>query len=485
MLKQGLIFIFLTIARTSPAQLSQKFDSLFIAFNKEGLFEGAVLIADDTGVVYQKAFGIANHEHKIPNSLNTVYGIGSISKSFTAMVVLQLVQQGKLDIDALINTYLPEYRKDVGNKVTIRHLLTHSSGIPSYTALPNVWEDSMQLSYTSSYILKNFGSRDLEFAPGTNYKYGNTGYFILAMIIERVTGKHLAEVLKDNIFTPLNMFRSGIYDNKKPVENKANGYYRLGNQYINEPYIHNLNTFGASGVHSTVYDLYLWDKALYTQQLLSGENMRLYTSSHCKIEPNYAYGFGWEFTRTGIGVNDTIATMEHSGAIRAFRANIFRIPAEKKCVILLSNCANQSAYELFENSMKIFRGVNWVSPKSLIADTLYSVMQKKSISDATLVYKNLEKTDSISFDLSSGSLELLGERLMLLKNYEAATAIFQLAVNENPNYTYGYYYLGRAFEKWGKISQALKAYETAVSKDKNSRPGIDAAFQIAWLKNKE
>src|SRR5690606_19918568 len=313
---KGLFILFLLLANQNLlAQLPQKFDSLLKAYHQNGLFDGTVLIADETGVVYQNAFGIANHDHQIPNTINTVFGIGSLSKPFTSMLVLKLIQEGKLGFDVPICNYLPEYRKDIGSKVTIRHLLTHTSGIPSYTALPNVWEDSMQLIYTSDYILKNFSSRDLEFEPGTKYKYGNTGYFIMAMIIERMTGKSLAEALRENIFLPLNMSNSGLHDNKTPLENKARGYYRLGNQYINESYIYNLNTFGASGVHSTVNDLYIWDRALYTDQLLSEDNMKLYTSPHFNVASDYAYGFGWEFTSLPLAKDDTLKTMEHSGAI--------------------------------------------------------------------------------------------------------------------------------------------------------------------------
>lgn len=480
-----ILFICLMLAnQISLAQLPQKFDSLFNAFYKNGLFEGNVLIADATGVVYQRSLGFANHDHKILNTSNSVFGIGSLSKPFTAMLVLRLIQEGKLGFDTPISKYLPEYRSDIGTKVTIRHLLTHASGIPSYTALPNVWEDSMQLSYTPLYILKSFGSRDLEFEPGTKYKYGNTGYFILAIIIERVTGKHLAEVLNEHIFIPLSMSSSGINDNRKPLKNKASGYYRLGNEYINEPYIFNLNTYGASGVHSTATDLFLWDRALYTHKLLSKENMQLYISPQYKVEKDYAYGFGWEFTRLGLAKSDTIETMEHSGAIRGFRANMFRIPSERKCVILLSNSADQSSYELFENIMHIFRGRKWSEPKKLLSDTLFNVIKGTSVDRAIQLYKTLKATDSTEYDYSSYALELLGERLLMLSMYSEAAAIFQLAVNEYPLYTYGYLYMGRAYEKSGKIKEAVIAYQKAVTEGKNSRPAIDAAFQLKHLKTR-
>ncbi|HEU4471908.1 MAG TPA: serine hydrolase, partial [Flavisolibacter sp.] len=476
-----LIFFFILIYQNLFAQLPQKFDSLLACYHQNGLFNGAVIIADKDGIVYQKAFGLANIDHKVPNTINTVFGIGSMSKAFTAMLVLQLIQDGTLQFDAPVSRFLPEYRTDVGNKVSIRHLLTHTSGIPSYTALPNIWEDSLQTSYTSHYILKNFGSKDLEFEPGTRYKYGNTGYFMLAMIIERILGKQMNDVLRENTFNPLKMTGSGIDDNRRPIANKANGYYRLGSQYINEPYIYNLNSYGASGVHSTVYDLYLWDRALYTNQLLSEEYMQLYTSPKYEVEPGYAYGFGWEFTRLGLAKNDTVETMEHSGAIRGFRSAIYRVPAEKKCVILLSNAADQSGHEIFENIMQVFRGRKWIAPKRLLADTLYGVMQAASVQKAIQVYQSLKKTDSLNYDFSSYSLELLGERLLMLSSYAEAAAIFQLALNEFPNYTYGYLYLGRAYEKWGKYKEAIVAYQKAVDQDKNSRPGKDAAFQLKRL----
>lgn len=483
MLTKSCFLISLLIVKVSSAQLSQKFDSLFQSYHEKGLFEGTALIADSSGIVFHKSFGIANHDYKIPIDNNTIFRLGSLEKQFTAMLALQLVEKGKLSLTGKISDYLSKYRKETGSKVTIEQLLTHTSGIPNYTALPNLWNDSLQLTYQPEYILRNFCSGNLEFKPGTKYKYSNTDYFILAQILEQVTGKPLAVLLKENILLPAGMKQTGLDDTKSPLQNRSLGYYRLADSYVNEPYIYAPNAIGAASIYSTAYDLYLWDRILYTDKLLSPANMKSYHSPHFTIAPDYAYGFGWEFTRTGITANDTIETMEHSGAIRAFRAVIFRIPGEKKCIILLSNCASQSGYDLFENIMKMLRGGNWKEPKPLLADTLYRVMQSTSISNVILVYKNLKKIDSTAFDFSSSSLELLGERLLLLQNYEAATAIFQLAVEETPKYTYGYFYLGKAFEKWGKLKKAIEAYETAVIKDKDSRPGIDAAFQIRYLKN--
>ncbi len=481
-MKRSILFFLTTIISNGIfAQLHQQFDSLLNAYHKIGLFDGCVLIADERGIQFQEGYGYSNHDHKVPNDLNTVFGIGSMSKSFTAMVILQMIQDGDVKFEDPVIMHLPEYRNDIADKVTIRHLLTHTSGIPSYTALPHVWEDSMQTAYTSQYILKNFGSGDLEFKPGSKYNYGNTGYFILAMIIERLKGKSLGAVLQQQVFDPLKMKNSGINDNRRIIMNKANGYYRLGNEYINESYIFNLNTLGASGVHSTITDLFNWDRALYRRQLLNEEYMRLYTSPFYKVAPDYSYGYGWEFSRLPLEVNDTIEIMGHSGAIRGFRSVIFRIPSERKCIILLSNAANQSGYDIFEGIMQIFRGREWQQPKKILGDTLFLAINEVSIEHAVKLYKTLKSGAPGMFDYSSYALELLGERLMMLGQYDWAAAIFRLAINEFPDYTYGYLYLGRSYERLGQISEAISAYQKAVEKNRDSRPGRDAAFQLKYL----
>lgn len=481
MLKKLFFVTFLTVVMTASAQVSQKFDALFQSYYQNGLFEGTVLIADSTGIMYHKSFGNANQEYQIPNDTSTIFRLGSLEKQFSAMLVQQLIEKGKLRLDGRITEYLPNYRKDTGTQVNIEQLLTHTSGIPNYTALPNVWNDSLKLNYQPEYLLKKFCSGDLEFKPGTQYKYSNTDYFILAQILQKVTEKPLANLLKENILIPLGMNHTGLEDNLTPLTDKAFGYYRLASTYVNEPYIHVPNIIGSASIYSTAYDLFLWDRALYTNKLLSSEYLKSYCSAHFQIEPDYSYGYGWEFTQTVISSNDTIKTMEHSGAIRAFRSNIFRIPNEKKCIILLSNCANQSAYELFENIVSIFREKQWKKPQKLLADALYPILQQSSVENVIETYLQLKKNDSTAFDFSSSSLELFAERLMLLQNYAAAAAIFQLAVQEEPNYIYGYFFLGRAYEKMEKTDEAIKAYQIAVNKGNNSRPGIDASFQLKRL----
>ncbi len=469
-------------SNTTSAQLSQKFSELFRSYHSNGLFEGTALVADSSGIVYHQSFGIANHDYGIPNDSNTVFRMGSLEKQFTAMLTLQLIEKGKLSFQGKISDYLPKYRKSTGQRVSIEHLLTHTSGLPSYTALPNVWDDSLQLAYQPEYVLQKFCSRDLEFTPGTKYKYSNTNYFILAQILQQVSGRSLSDLLKENILDLAGMHQTGLDDSRMPLKHRATGYYNLARTYVAGPYIYTPNTIGAASIYSTAMDMYRWDRVLYTNTLLTGPGMQAYCSPHVSVSPGYSYGYGWEFTRTPLGVHDTIETMQHSGAIRAFRAIIFRVPKEKKCLILLSNSANQSGYDLFDEVMRIFRGNSFRQPKRLLADTLYTIMERASIEEAERAYKDLKKNDSARYEYGRQPLEFLAERLMAFGRNKEAIAVFALALEEDPGYFAAYYYMGKAYEGLGKVKEAIRMYEMAVAKGKQSRAATDAAFQIRYLR---
>src|SRR5215213_5178822 len=164
-----------------------KIQELLALAHKYRQFNGSALVAENGKVIYKGAFGQANMEWNIPNTPDTKFRLGSITKQFTATVILQLVEQGKIKLDARLSDYLPEYRKDVGNKVTIHNLLTHTSGIPSYTSQPGFFENVSRNPYKVDDFVKKYASGNLEFEPGSKFSYNNSGYFLLGAIIEHVT----------------------------------------------------------------------------------------------------------------------------------------------------------------------------------------------------------------------------------------------------------------------------------------------------------
>src|ERR1044072_7260449 len=244
---------------------SAKIQEVLALGHKYRQFNGIALVAENGKVIYKQGFGMANMEWEIPNTPETKFRLGSITKQFTSMLILQLVEQGKIKLDAKLSDYLPDYRKDIGGKVTIHHLLTHTSGIPSYTGLPKFFEDVSRNPYKVSEFVKKYASGDLQFEPGSKFSYNNSGYFLLGAIIEKVTGKPYEQVLKENILDPIGMKNTGYDHHNTIIPKRASGYTRTPDGYTNAAYLDMSIPYAAGSLYSTVEALYLWDQALYAE----------------------------------------------------------------------------------------------------------------------------------------------------------------------------------------------------------------------------
>lgn len=313
---------------------AEKIDNLVSLYHKYGQFNGSVLVADNGKVLYQKGFGLANMEWNISNAPDTKFRLGSITKQFTSTLILQLVEQGKIKLDGKVTDYLPDYRKDTGDKVTIHNLLSHTSGIPSYTSLPGFFQNVSRNPFTVDDFIKKYASGDLEFEPGTKFVYDNSGYFLLGAIIEKVTGKPYEQVLKENIFDPVGMKNSG-YDRWGTILNKrATGYSRTPRGYQTAPYLDMSIPYAAGSLYSTVEDLYLWDQALYGEKILSAKSKEL------MFKPNLNnYGYGLVIMKATLAPPTKLAVpvIQHNGGINGFSTNIVRMTNEKRLIVLLDN----------------------------------------------------------------------------------------------------------------------------------------------------
>src|SRR6185503_7383232 len=214
-----------------------KIQELLALAHKYRQFNGSALVAENGKVTYKGAFGMANMEWNIPNTPETRFRLGSITKQFTATLILQLVEQGKIKLDGKLSDYLPDYRKDIGDKVTIHHLLTHTSGIPSYTGLPGFFDNVSRNPYKVTDFVKKYASGDLEFEPGSTFRYNNSGYFLLGAIIEKVTGKSYEQALKENVLDPIGMNNTGYDHHDTILLKRAAGYVKTADGYDNAPYL--------------------------------------------------------------------------------------------------------------------------------------------------------------------------------------------------------------------------------------------------------
>src|SRR5438445_576106 len=201
-----------------------KIDKLMSQYADCCSFTGTVLVSDHDKVTFKKGYGLANREWNIPNTPEVKFRLGSITKQFTSMLIMQQVAKGTIELDGHLSDYLPYYRQDTGSKVTISQLLSHTSGIPSYTDAPNFFADVSRNPYGVEEFAKKFCSGDLQFEPGTKFHYDNSGYFLLGAILERVTGKTYETLLKESIFVPLGMKDSGYDHHADILANRATGY---------------------------------------------------------------------------------------------------------------------------------------------------------------------------------------------------------------------------------------------------------------------
>ena len=460
--RKVLVLFFITLLAVANAiaqDKAQKIDALLKAYSDYGQLNGAVLVAEGGKVIYKKGFGMANMEWDIPVSTDTKFRIGSVTKQFTAAVILQLVDEGKLKLDGKITDYLPDYRKDTGDRVTIHHLLNHTSGIPSYTGLPNFFKDESRNPYNVKDFVKKFASGDLEFEPGSKFAYNNSGYFLLGAIIEQLTGKSYAQNLKERIFEPLGMKDTGYDDDAPLIKHRAAGYQRTPDGYENAPYLDMMLPYAAGSIYSTVEDLYKWDQALYDNKMVTAANKELMFKPGLS---NYGYGFGIQDQPIG-KTEQKMKIISHSGGINGFNSLMTRAVDQKSTVIILDNVGQGRYQGAITNSiLNILNNQPFDAPKKSVADTLYKTALEKGGAAAVAEYRKLKAETAVVYDFSEDELNRLGYQLLRKDKTKDGIEIFKLNVEMFPASANPYDSLGEAYLKDGQKELALANYKKSV-----------------------
>ena len=471
----ALLLLLLTIATASFAQdKAAKIDELMKRYNELGQFNGSALVAENGRVIYKKGLGYANMEWKIPNEVDTKFRLASVTKQFTATVIMQLVEQGKIKLDGHITDYLPDYRKDTGDKVTIHQLLNHTSGIPSYTDVPGFFQNDSRDPYTPAEFVKKFASGDLQFEPGSKFAYNNSAYFILGAIIEKVTGKSYADAVKEHIFAPLGMNNSG-YDMPGPViAKRASGYQKTPVGYRNAPYLDMSLPFAAGSLYSTVEDLYLWDQALYGDKLLSAKSKEL------MFKPGLShYGFGLNIEDQELSDKTKVPTIGHNGGINGFNTNITRFVADKHLIVLLDN-TSQGRYQpaIIAAIANILYGKPYETAKKSIGETVVGTTNEKGVEAAIKQYRDLKASGTKDYDFAEAELNNAGYQLVRAGKTKEAIEIFKLNVEMFPQAFNTYDSLGEAYAEAGEKELAIKNYKRSLELNPKSQGGIDALKRL-------
>ena len=341
------LFFIATIFSQIPEKLS--IDSIFNDWNSMAVPGAAISVLKDGKIIYSAGFGSADLEHDIPITPATVFYIGSTSKQFVTFCILLLEEEGKIDLDDKIQKYFPDF-PEYNSPLTIRHFIHHTSGVRDYLTLMYL-KGRSYLDHTEVNEVYNLikSQSELNFSPGDRYLYSNSCYFMLALIIEKASGKSLREFAQNNIFEPLGMKSSLFYDDITDlIKNRAFSYEKSATEFNN--LVSRFDLVGSSGLYSTVEDLSLWDQNFYQNKLGKG-GQAIIDRMHEEGTLNSGEKSGYAFALIN-GTYKGLRTVSHGGALAGYRAQLLRFPEQKFSVIILANRsdANPSAkaYEIAE-----------------------------------------------------------------------------------------------------------------------------------------
>jgi CubicO group peptidase (beta-lactamase class C family) len=466
------LFTFSVVAQDKAKQI----DQLLSKYKEYGQFNGSALVSEHGKIILKKGYGEANMEWNIPNQPDTKFRLGSISKQFTALLIVKLAEEGKLKLDVPITTYLPDYPKANGDKITIHHLLTHSSGIPNYTSFPNFFKDNSRNPYSPADFVKTFSSMPLEFTPGEKFNYSNSGYFLLGYIIEKTTGKSYEQYLQEVILTPLKMVNTGYDHSDIILKNRAAGYEKKGKNITNTSYIDMSIPYAAGSLYSTVEDLYLWDQALYTNKLLSAASMESLFKPYISAGGNDFYGYGWFMEEAENGDKGKLKIIEHGGGINGFNTVISRVPADKNLVVLLNNTGGTVLSEMNNAIRAILYNQSYNQPKRSMAFELLDVYSEKGAIIGTDTYKKL-KTDP-TYGIKEADMNRVGYELLQTGKKKEAIEVFKINVETFPKSGNVYDSLGEAYLADGDKTQAITNYTKSIELDPSNESGKKALADI-------
>jgi len=462
--------------KPAPQSVSRSVDRLIAQYAENKLFNGSAIVIHKGQVILRKGYGFANFELDVPNTPVTKFRIGSVSKQFTAALILQLRDEGKVDLDAKVTQYLPWYRGETGNKISIRNLLGHRSGIPNYSTAAAL-RDIDNNAYTGRQVAEKYLSGDLEFEPGTKFSYNNSGYYLLGLVAEAVGGKSYEDLLRVRIFEPLGMRNSGIERAVPMLSGRASGYEFGFDGYENaEPIDMASTVYSAGAIYSTIGDMALWHRALFSGRVVSK------TSLDLMMKPGLGnYGYGIYIAKfTPKGSRNAITTIGHSGGIFGFSALSIRYVEDDISIVLLDNTRVGKRGNLENIAVRILSVLKGLPQEPLkpsiqveIVNAIGKGRSGKEI--ASLFQANPGRYD---YEGAESFLNDYGYHLLLSGKTEQSVGVLSVAVEKYPNSANTFDTYAEALLKNGQIEAAIKNYKRSLELDpKNS----NAAEQLRKL----
>jgi len=340
-------------AATADSELARAVDEIITREMEAVPMAGvSVAIARGGDVLVAKGYGLADIENDVPATDETVYRIGSITKQFTAAGIMQLVESGDVSLDDELTRFLPDYPMQ-GHVVTVEHLLNHTSGIKSYTGLGERWARTISLDLSRDELVAMFKNEPFDFAPGDRYRYNNSGYYLLGLIIETASGQTYTEYLEEHVFPKAGLEATYYCDNRPIIPNRAEGYDVVDGEIVNDELIGMRQPFSAGSLCSTVTDLVKWTRALSSGAVVNPDSyLQMTTPRTLNDGSALTYGFGLV-----VGEFEEHPRVAHGGGINGFVTSLARYPDDDVIVVVLTNSGDAHPGQLANDLSRLALGL--------------------------------------------------------------------------------------------------------------------------------
>lgn len=445
-----LFFCAFTFSQNKAKQLA----GIMKKYHNYNMFDGAVLIAENGKIIYKAAFGKANREWDINNTTDTKFMIGSVSKPITAYLALIQSQKGLIDINKTIEDYLPEFKNKPAAKVTVKQLMSNTSGMPNYDIIKDFFATYSRQNFSRQAYVKLYMDSALIFEPGTKYFYSSWGFFTLGYILERVSGKSFAQLMRDDIFDKLQMNNTASYHHTQIVSKRAQGYDYAFGGFTSGDFRDQSNTMGAGDLYSTVEDMFKLHMAIQNNTLL---NEQLTNEMFTPGMRPARYSYGWFNQQFRYTDTDSVAANYHLGTMEGFISFFLRIPETNSCVIILCNSSPVDFFGITKNLVKVLYNKP-VTIKQPIQKKVEKLISQAGALQAVQQYQKL-KLDTANYYVDWISMNFIAEQLFNLNRYDDARIIAENNVLEFANRDLVQYTMGNIYMALNRREDAVKCYK--------------------------
>lgn len=470
-----LLFPATVTARTILAPTAA-LEALIDSYAKHRGFNGTVLVARGDTVLVRASYGSADVQQRRGSDPSLSYRIGSLTKPFTATLVMRLVSEGRLKLDGTLGEFLPDlYAGTAAAPITVAQLLSHTSGIADVPGRYDDpwWRTSARETWTPTEFARRWIKPVLLEKPGTQWRYNNNGFFLLGLIVERVTGKSYAENLQKRIFGPAGMAASGLFSRNTPTNNFATAYAAspTGKPTLADA-IDPSVSFSAAGIYATIDDLFRFDRALYGK-LLDDASRHEMLSAHTKF-----YGFGWNVDDYKLPTGLMLPVVSHTGSIPGYQSYYLRSEPNQDCVIILDNFWQGTLVsEMGRDLIEVLNGKPMQLARYSLGDLLMPIAYERDIDAMIGAYRQLGSR-SADYDLREGAFNDLGYKFLRNNRPLEAIQVFTWATELYPRSSNTFDSLGEGYRAAGMSTESISSYEKALALDPESKSARAALTEL-------